>query len=266
MNCVYVKNHPSTTLLYHFSAILPKMKVIILAGGYATRLHPITLNKSKPLIKINDKPIIEHIIAKLHFSEIDEIFIVTNEKFYTDYQLWSANFTYNKPITIMNDGTTNNEDRLGAVGDIDFVIEKQNINDDLLIIAGDNLFEDDLQNMMNFLNQNNNSCILVNDISCFEKAKQLGIVNVNENNKIISFVEKPEQPKSTLAATCVYAIKKNHLRYVKDTIKSGFQDKPGDFIRHLSENEPVFALPLQGKWFDIGTLQALNEANAHYDN
>ncbi len=240
------------------------MKVIILAGGYATRLHPLTLNQAKPLLKVAGKPMVEHIINKFNnFSQINKIFIVTNQKFHQDFENWNSTFKSNKTIKIINDGTTSNEDRLGAIGDIQFVINQENINDDLMIIAGDNLFEDNLLSFINHFNEKGSS-ILVNDVGCFEKAKKFGIVETNENNKIISFLEKPEKPPSTLAATCIYAIKKEHLPHIQATINSGLSDRPGDFIKHLSQNEHVSAITLQGKWFDIGSLDSLNEANEVY--
>ena len=242
------------------------MKVIILAGGYATRLHPLTLNQAKPLLKVAGKPMVEHIINKLNnFPEINDIFIVTNQKFHQDFEQWNSNFTSTKSIKIINDGTTSNDDRLGAIGDIQFTINQENIDDDLLIVAGDNLFEDNLISFMSHFNEKGSS-ILVNDVGCFEKAKNFGIVEKNETHQITSFLEKPEQPPSTLAATCIYAIKKEHLPHIEGTINKGFQDRPGDFIKHLSENEHVSAIALQGKWFDIGSLDSLNEANEVYRN
>jgi len=242
------------------------MKVVILAGGYATRLHPITIDEPKPLLKVAHKPIVEHITDKLQGLEVvDEIFVVTNQKFFVHFLEWSNSYKSQKKIKIINDLTTNNEDRLGSIGDINFVMTQENLNDDLLIIGGDNLFEDDLQEFLQHFIQHG-STILVNDVHSFEKAKLFGIVTRDENNVITDFIEKPESPSSTLSATLIYAIKKEHLSYIQGTIKNGLSDRAGDFIKYLSQNKPVSALTLNGRWFDIGTIEMLDEANEVYQN
>ena len=242
------------------------MKVVILAGGYATRLHPITLDKPKPLLKVANKPIVEHITDKLQGLEVvDEIFVVTNQKFYTHFLEWNNSYKSSKHIKIINDLTTSNEDRLGSIGDINFVIQQENLDYNLLIIGGDNLFKDDLHNFLQHFEQHGSS-ILVNDVQSIERAKLFGIVIRDENNKITEFIEKPENPSSTLSATLIYAIKKEHLSHIQGTIQQGLSDRAGDFIKHLSEQESVSALTLEGKWFDIGTLELLNEANEEYYN
>jgi glucose-1-phosphate thymidylyltransferase len=242
------------------------MKVVILAGGYATRLHPITLDKPKPLLKVANKPIVEHITDKLQGLEVvDEIFVVTNQKFYMHFLEWNNSYKSNKRIKIINDLTTSNEDRLGSIGDINFTIQQENLSDDLLIIGGDNLFEDDLNNFINHFQQHGSS-ILVNDVKSLEKAKLLGVVTRDENNRITEFLEKPEQPPSTLSATLIYAIKKEHLSQIQSSIEKGFSDRSGDFIKFLSEKEHVSAINTEGRWFDIGSLESLNEANEVYQN
>ncbi|MBT3297561.1 nucleotidyltransferase family protein [archaeon] len=243
------------------------MKALILAAGYATRLYPLTLNHPKPLLKVGGKTIVEHIVEKLeNISELNEIFIVTNNKFYSHFVKLNNNLTSSKKITIVNDGTLSNEDRLGAIGDINFVVKKHNIQENLLIIGGDNLFEDNLKNIINYFQQKQTSSILLNDIKCFKLAKQLGIVSVNKNNKIIEFIEKPENPKSTLAATLVYMLKKEDLEMLQEALDNKFADRAGDFIKYLSEKKEVHALTLEGTWFDIGNMSQLKEAEKYFDN
>ena len=162
------------------------MKVVILAGGYGTRLGQIAQNTAKPLILVGKKPIVEHIVEKLLSLNVNQIFIVTNNKFYLDFVNWKVSLT-NQNIKIINDGTTSNEDRLGAVGDVNFVIQQENINDDLLVVGGDNLFEDNLFSLMNHFNEKGTT-ILLNDVGCREKAKLYGIVTLNDNNKIVKFI------------------------------------------------------------------------------
>jgi glucose-1-phosphate thymidylyltransferase len=236
------------------------MKAIILAAGYATRLHPLTLNQPKPLLKVGDKPIIEHILKKIEKIEtIGQVFIVTNEKFYPTFLEWREGFNSHLDIEIVNDRTTCNEDRLGAIGDINFVIKTQNIQSDLLIVGGDNLFEEELTDFVHFFKEKGSS-ILLNDVNCNDLAKLYGIVSLNENSQITNFIEKPEEPESTLASTLIYALKKEHLPTIRETIELGKADRAGDFIAHLSKKSQVFGKSLNGRWFDIGSIDQLKEA------
>ncbi|PIZ51306.1 hypothetical protein COY27_04245 [Candidatus Woesearchaeota archaeon CG_4_10_14_0_2_um_filter_33_13] len=236
------------------------MKAIILAAGYATRLYPLTLNQPKPLLKVGNKAIIEHIIEKLEqLNLVGQVFVVTNNKFYYEFLEWRHNFKSKIDIEIVNDGTLSNEDRLGAIGDVNFVIKRQAINSDLLIIGGDNLFEDDLTDFISFF-RSRGSSILLNDVKKKELAKLYGIVTINENNKIINFVEKPDQPESTLASTLIYALKKEHLPVIQEVIELGKADRSGDFIAYLAKKEEVYGKVLNSKWFDIGSIEQLREA------
>jgi glucose-1-phosphate thymidylyltransferase len=236
------------------------MKAIILAAGYATRLHPLTLDQPKPLLKVGSKPIIEHILKKIEKIEtIGQVFIVTNEKFYSNFLEWREGFKTRLDVEVINDGTTCNEDRLGAIGDINFVIKTQNIRSDLLIVGGDNLFEEELKSFVSFFKEKGSS-ILLNDVNSTELAKLYGIVSLDENNQITNFIEKPEMPESTLASTLVYALRKEHLPVINETIELGKADRAGDFIAHLSQKSPVFGKSLNGRWFDIGSIEQLKEA------
>ncbi len=240
------------------------MKCIILAAGYATRLYPLTLNKPKPLLMIGKKPMMEHILDKIKLvDEIDEIFIVTNNKFFSVFEEWKNNLNFDKKVKIINDGTLTNEDRLGAVGDMAFVIEKEDINDDLMIIGGDNLFEFSLAVLNEISNKNNASVIAIYDLIEKQKlAKKFGVVEVDENNKIIGFEEKPENPKTSFAATLCYIFKKHDLVLFKDFITS--KDRPdniGEVIRYLVNKTNVYAMISSEKWWDIGNKEQLEEVN-----
>jgi len=241
------------------------MKAIILAAGYATRLYPLTLNQPKPLLPIAGKPMIEYILTKIEdLSEIEEIFIVTNDKFYLNFVDWLDTFNTNKKIKIINDKTTSNEDRLGAVGDIHFVIKEENIDDDLLIIAGDNLFGFPLGNFVKFFNEKDKSGVALFDIKDKDKIRNRFGVGVLEGTKIIEFQEKPQEPKSTFAATACYYFTKSDLQHIESLIEQGKGDAPGDMIKWLVQKSEAHGYVFDEHWFDVGSFDSLKEAEEVY--
>ncbi|HAZ09675.1 MAG: hypothetical protein A2047_03410 [Omnitrophica bacterium GWA2_41_15] len=241
------------------------MKVLLLAAGYATRLYPLTLNTPKPLLEVAGKTVMGYIFDLIEpLKEVDEVFIATNKKFYQNFEDWKQNFSSSKKITVIDDGTTSNETRLGATGDIEFVIEKENISDDLLVLAGDNLFKADLSIFTNFcISKKPSITIGLYDIKDLILAASYGIVSIDKNNKIIDFKEKPANPASTLAAMCLYFFPKERLgimtRYMgMDNAK----DAPGYFLEWLYKRESVFGYVFKDKkWFDIGDKKSLEEAD-----
>ncbi len=241
------------------------MKALVLAAGYATRMYPLTESQPKPLLKVGKKTIIEHILGKIKtLKEVDEVFIVTNARFYDLFRVWSNKLSFPKKITLVNDGTISKDDRLGAIGDILFTLRENDVNDDLLIIGGDNLFEDDLNTLIKFFKEKKSSVIFLNDVKNLEAAKLYGIVTLDKDQKIIRFVEKPPKPESTLASTLIYVLKKDHLLYIQEAMTHGFADHTGDFICYLSKKEKIYGFNLKGKWFDIGSLEALKEAEKKF--
>ncbi len=246
------------------------MKALILAAGYATRLHPLTKHISKPLLPVNGKPMIEYIIDKIYpVDEIDEIFVVTNEKFYPHYEIWhqrlKAAGTYDKKITIINDHTTKDGTKLGAVGDINYVINQANIQEDLLIIAGDNLFEFNLQEFIDYSKEKKQNTIALHDIKDKEIVKRMSIVELNPENKLINFEEKPEDPKTTIIAICCYFFPQNKLQKVQEFLDLGKKsDAPGYYVEWLYENDEVYGWVFSESWFDIGNIDQFEEANLKY--
>jgi glucose-1-phosphate thymidylyltransferase len=244
------------------------MKVLLLAAGYATRLYPLTLNTPKPLLRVAGKTIMGYIFDIIEpLKEVDEVFIVTNKKFYQNFEDWRQNFSSSKKIMVIDDGTTSNEARLGASGDIEFVIEKRKIKDDLLVLAGDNLFKADLSIFVNFcISKRPAITIGLYDIKDLILAKSYGIVSIDKNNKLIDFKEKPANPASTLAAMCLYFFPKERLDIIKiyldmDTAK----DAPGYFLEWLYKKESVFGYVFKdNKWFDIGDKKSLEEADKEF--
>ena len=232
------------------------MKALILAAGYATRLYPLTLNTPKPLLPVQGKPIINHILEKLEdVEDVEEIYVVTNNKFYTDFMQWKETVTCSKPLTIINDQTLNNEDRLGAVGDIRFVVKKENVTEDLLVIAGDNLFDFALTDFIQFFEDKKETTLAVYDTQ--DKtiiAKTLGCLELNDQQKIIGFEEKPENPKTTLASTGCYIFTQKDLQLLLDS--QGEQlDNTGNFIQLLLSKKQIYGFTFSGKWHDIGSKE-----------
>jgi len=244
------------------------MKVLLLAAGYATRLYPLTLNKPKPLLPIAGKPVLEFILDIIEpLKEVDEIFIVTNDKFYMDFEKWNSAYSGPKKITVVNDGTTSNENRLGATGDIEFVARNKFINNDLLVLAGDNLFKADLSLFVNFcVSKRPSITIGLYDVCDLQLAKKYGIVSLDKNNKIIEFKEKPANPPSTLAAMCLYFFPKERLGIIKDYLGTDTaKDAPGYFLQWLYKRESVFGYVFKNeKWFDIGDKKSYEEADKEF--
>ncbi|MBI2653346.1 nucleotidyltransferase family protein [Candidatus Woesearchaeota archaeon] len=241
------------------------MDAIVLAAGYATRLYPLTERTPKPLLNVAGKPLIEHIIRKVEqIPEIEKIYIITNDKFHQNFKKWLENFETNKPIEIINDGTKSNEDRLGALGDIHLIINSKNIDNDILVVAGDNLFELSLLEVANFFKKRKSNTIVLHDVKDFELAKHYGIVEVKDYI-IVNFEEKPVSPKSTLASTGIYLFPKKTMELIKKYIAQGNNpDRTGSFIEWLHKRDKVFAYITDKKWYDIGSVEQLEKANKYY--
>jgi glucose-1-phosphate thymidylyltransferase len=243
------------------------MKAIILAAGYATRLYPLTLNIPKPLLPIAEKPMIEYLLESLKdFSDLDEIYIITNNKFYSVFVEWLKDYEFHKKIKIINDNTNSNEDRLGAVGDINFVIEKEKINEDLIVLAGDNLFNFGLNKMYNLFKEKKSSVIAVYDLlDPLKLANKFGTVLTDDDKKVVNFEEKPAKPKSSLCATVIYFITQKDLKILNKFITSKNRpDNIGEIIRFLVENSVVYAEPFKDGWIDIGGKEEYDLANRLY--
>ncbi len=243
------------------------MKAIILAAGYATRLYPLTLEKPKSLLKIGRKNMIEHIISRVEqLADVDEIYIVSNQKFYDDFLNWSHSYRSKKPIKIINDMTSSNQDRLGAVGDIRYAIEKETIDDDVLVIAGDNLFEFSLNEFYDFFKEKKSCVVALYDIEDKKKASgKYGVVIIDENNRILEFEEKPKEPKTSLVSTACYIFSKEHIKLLEKCIEENIAlDNLGDFIKWLIEKKDVYGFVFNENWFDIGSPEELREVKQHY--
>ena len=236
------------------------MKAIILAAGYATRLRPLTDTWAKPLLPVGGKPIVDHILENVaRVEEVDEVHVVTNSRHAPAFREWAAG----KQVTIHDDGTSSNDDRLGAIGDMLFVVEHARLDDDLLVIAGDNLFEFELADLVAFWRgKGTASAVAVRDVGSLELASHYGVVDLEEDGRMRSFVEKPADPVSSLAATATYVFHREHARLIGPYLEGEHgSDQPGRFVGWLQRHEPVYGWVFDETWFDIGNHEQLLEAD-----
>lgn len=243
------------------------MKAIVLAAGYATRLYPHTLKCAKPLLEVGGKPIVEHIIRKIEeVKDVDGIYVVTNAKFYPQFDSWHKSFDSSIPVEVINDNTTSNEDRLGALGDIKLVMDQCKIKDDVMIIAGDNLFDLSLNDMNEFYQEKHSTLVAVYDVGDIKLCTQYGIVALDDEHKITSFQEKPAEPLSTLASTGIHFFPKSAVDKLGDYLQNGTSDTPGNFLEWLHTIEPVYGFITKEAWYDIGSVEQLEKARKDYLN
>lgn len=237
------------------------MKAIILAAGFATRLYPLTKNKAKSLLEINGKSVIDYIIEKIReLPAIDEIFIITNNNFYENFLKWKKEKNYNR-LDILNDKISKIEEKLGAIGDLLFVINEENINEDIFVISGDSLFKYSLKEPFEIFRKKNVDLSIFYDVKDIKKAKRFGVALINDKNVITDFEEKPENPKSTLCSTSTYFFRKETIPLIRKFCeKEKDKDKPGLFLQYLYKKIQVYAYITKEKWIDIGTKEALEEA------
>ncbi|MCP8307180.1 MAG: nucleotidyltransferase family protein [archaeon] len=237
--------------------------VIILAGGYAKRLWPLTREKPKPLLPVSEKPIIEYIIEKLStLYGIERIIISTNLRFESCFREWLATTGY-QHIEIATDNSRSEEEKPGAVKALAELTSK--IHSDCLIMAGDNLFTADLKGMINLYKKKSSPVIALYNINNLNLAKHYATVLLDQDNKIADFEEKPSQPKTTLIGTCIYILPERTLPRLREYVgKDLGKDQPGRFIEWLHKNEPVYGYILEGYWWDIGTLESYIEADKFF--
>jgi glucose-1-phosphate thymidylyltransferase len=242
------------------------MKVIILAAGYATRLYPLTLTQPKPLLPVAGKPMVEHVLDNLApITAIDRVYVVTNAKFATHFQTWSDHYRATKSkfdFTVVNDGTTDDSNKLGAIGDIIYVINSQGLDDDFLVVAGDNLFSDKLGEFGKFCIEKNAPVEAVYDVGNLEEIKKYNSITTDADGRITFFEEKPKHPVSTLTGIALYYYPKSTIALIKQYIAEGNNpDQPGRLVQWLYPRTAVYTWRVPGLWFDIGSKETLEEAN-----
>ncbi len=235
-------------------------------AGYATRLYPLTENMPKALLDIQGKPMIEHIIDKiLELNAVDEIYIVSNAKFYPNFEAWLKNFKCTVPIKLLNDNTTSNENRLGQIGDIALALKAGNVNDDLISINGDNLFNFSLKNIYKFFKEKRVIVNALHDAKSLKVAQEQGNASIDASGRVILFEEKPKEPKTTYVSPGIYFVPKEKLKLVYEYLNSGGNpDKMGYFMIWLTEKKELYGFVYEEKYFDIGWPEALEQARREF--
>jgi glucose-1-phosphate thymidylyltransferase len=245
------------------------MKVLVLAAGYATRLYPLTKTKAKPLLEVAGRPMIEHVLATTEeITGIDEVFVVTNAKFARDFETWGRQYHAKRTgcpkITVVNDHSTDDSNKLGAIGDLKLVIDSQRVADDLLVMGGDNLFRASLAPLADFAGKHGTT-LGVYDVGDLNEMKKYGAVSVDGDGRITEFVEKPAHPHTTLAAMCLYYYPRAVLPAIHEYVREGNNpDQPGRLVQWLYPRQPVFAHQITGQWLDIGSFETLDQANREF--
>jgi glucose-1-phosphate thymidylyltransferase len=240
------------------------MKSIILAAGYATRLRPLTEHTAKPLLPIAGRPMIDHIVDKIaELSEVDHVHVVTNRRFAPAFSAWAGRRS-GLPITVHDDGTSSNEDRRGAIGDIQFTIERADLaGEDLLVVAGDNLFDFSLVDYAAFWRgKGEGSAIALYRCPDRELVKQYSIVELDDAERVRSFIEKPANPSTDLVAIATYLYRSEHTALIGKYLAEGnSKDQPGNLVAWLVPRVPVYGYRFTGQWLDIGDHGQLLEAD-----
>lgn len=242
------------------------MKNIVIAAGYATRLGELTKNFPKPLLKIGNNTILGRMLDDIDtIDDITEHIIITNHKFAGIFGDWAKAQHYTKPITIVDDGTETNETRLGAVCDLLVAMEKLHIDDDLLVVAADNLLFFSFQEYVDFAKAKNTSCIMCHEQPSIEKLQRTGVVELDENNCVLSMEEKPQVPKSHWAVPPFYIYLKKDLDLVRHSVENGCgKDAPGNLAHYMVGHTTMHAWPMSAGRFDIGSIDTYEEAKRKF--
>lgn len=245
------------------------MKAILLGAGYATRLYPLTKNRAKPLLEVSGKTITDHIVEKnVDVPAIDGIVTVTNDKFSYQFEEWVETADYDIKLTVVNDGTLSNDTHLGAIGDIQFVIEQENITDDLMILAGDNLFEFSLADFAKFAEEKDIDVIAIYKEENLAQLQRSGVAEIDtDSKKIIGFEEKPITPKSNLSVSVSYMFTAQTLPLIKQYLNEGLNpDALGNFIPYLVQCKDTHAYVFEGKRYDIDTIESYEKVQKIFEN
>jgi glucose-1-phosphate thymidylyltransferase len=238
------------------------VKCVILAAGYATRLRPLTDDVPKHLLPVGRRPMLDWVLDRVRdVPEVDEVHLVTNSRFAPAFERWAET----NRVKVYDDGTSSNDDRLGAVGDLQLAIEEAGLEgNELVVLAGDNLFDFSLPGFVEWWRAKPQpaSAVPLHDVGDLELAKQYGIADTDPDDRVVRFVEKPSDPESTLASTLIYLLSPDHVRLVATYLDEGMSpDNAGSFLGWLAAREPVYGYRFEGSWYDIGDRTQLLEAD-----
>jgi glucose-1-phosphate thymidylyltransferase len=245
------------------------MIALILAAGYATRLYPLTRDTPKPLLPVQgNRTILDLLIDRLEaLEEITEILIVTNDRFFQAFEQWRKQYRGVKPIRILNDGTSSPEERLGAIGDIQFVIGREQLQDDLLVLAGDNVLGFGLEGYLNYFHKVDTDCILVRTVDDIGELQSIGVAELDAQMRVLSLEEKPQSPKTNIGVFALYIYKRSTLplfsRYLDE---GGNPDAPSYFPEWLHSRQEMRAYYTEGTIEDVGTPEAYAQMRARLGN
>jgi glucose-1-phosphate thymidylyltransferase len=242
------------------------MKVIILAAGYATRLYPLTLTRAKPLLPVAGMPIIERVLGHLaSVEQVDRVLVVTNARFAEQFQEWADSVCPNNTnlqLTIVNDGSTDESNKLGAIGDLHHVLIREQIDDDLIVVAGDNLFSEPLGEFGKFCVAKQEPVLAVYDVGSLDEIKKYNSITFDASQRITFFEEKPSSPTSTVTGIALYFYPRKTIPLIKQYLAEGNNpDQPGRLIQWLYTRSPVYVWTVAGRWYDIGSKETLEEAD-----
>ena len=238
------------------------MTSIILAAGYATRMYPLTLNYPKPLLEVGGKKIIDWLIEDLEKSGVERTVVVSNHKFISQFQAWAEG---RENIIVLDDGSEDNDHRLGAVKDIEFAIEKANIDDDIVVLAGDNVLNFSLSSFIEYGRKRKTSCIMRHEEKDENKLRKTGGIEIDEDELVLNMEEKPKEPKSNWAVPPFYYYTKEDKDLIKEGIASGCgTDAPGSFVSWLVKTRPVHAYRMIGERFDVGSIEGYEKIKKEY--
>jgi glucose-1-phosphate thymidylyltransferase len=235
------------------------MKALVLAAGYATRLYPLTLDRPKALLEVGGRPMLDRLLERIEAMGVEETIVVTNAKFTPHFEEWAKD---KRGVRVVNDGTTSNDDRLGAIGDIAFVLDELGIDDDLVVVAGDNLFSEDVSGFARYGLEVDAPVLAIHDVGDLDLMREYNQVEIDSEGRVLFMEEKPENARTTLAGIALYYYPRNALPLIRRYLEEGNNpDQPGRLPEWLYSRTPVYTWQLPGEWYDIGSAETLQEAD-----